>query len=67
MVHPAFVTVEAKVEEDMFLDALLSIGLALSRGINGDMVAKLRSALRARHDPLGVLDMDMIVAIAAEV
>ena len=63
LVHPAFVMVEAKVEEDMFLDALLSIGLALSRGINGGMVAKLRSALRARHD----MDMDVLVAIAAQV
>ena len=38
LVHPAFMLVEARVEEDMFVDALLSIGLALSRGVSADMV-----------------------------
>ena len=64
LVHPAFVLVEPRVEEDMFLDALLSVGLALSRGGSADMVSLVRLELRERHDQE---DIDQIVAIIAQV
>ena len=50
LVHPAFMYVESRVEEDMFLDALLSIGLALSRGVSADMVSLVHFELQERHD-----------------
>ena len=64
LVHPAFMLVEAKVEEDMFVDALLSIGLALSRGVSADMVGLVRRELRGRHDRE---DLDPVVALIAQV
>lgn len=64
LAHPAFVLVEPRVEEDMFLDALLSVGLALSRGVSADMVRLVRLELRERHDQE---DIDLIVAIIAQV
>ena len=63
-VHPAFVLVEPRVEEDMFLDALLSVGLALSRGVSADIVSLVRTELRGRHDRG---DIDPIVSIIAQV
>ena len=56
--------VKARVEEDMLLDALLSIGLALSRGVPADTARVLRVKLRARHD---VEDLDTLVAIVSQV
>ena len=64
LVHPAFMLVEARVEEDMFVDALLSIGLALSRGVSADMVGRVRRELRDRHDRQ---DLDPVVALIAQV
>ena len=64
LVHPAFQLVESKVEEDMFLDALLSIGLALSRSVSADMVDLVRLELRERHDRE---ELDPVVAITAQV
>jgi hypothetical protein len=64
LVHPAFMLVEAKVEQDMFVDALLSIGLALSRGVSADMVGLVRQELRGRHDRQ---DLDPVVALIAQV
>ena len=64
LVHPAFMLVEARVEEDMFLDALLSIGLATSRGVSSDMVGLVRRELRERHDRE---TLDPVVAITAQV
>ena len=48
----------------MFLDALLSIGLALSRGVSADMMGLVRRELRGRHDRQ---DLDPVVAIIAQV
>ena len=61
LVHPALVVMHDRIEEDMFLDALLSLGLALSRGVPARMVKALRVDLRARHDG----EFDAFVAIIA--
>ena len=64
LVHPLFELVEARVEEDLFVDALLSIGLALSRGVSANMVRLVRRELRERHDGE---DFDPVVVITAQV
>ena len=66
LVHPVFQLVESRVEEDMSLDALLSIGLALSRWVSADMMDLVRAELRDRYR-YDREEFDQVVAITAQV
>ena len=62
--HRAFVLVEDLVVEVVFVDALLSISLAVSKAVPASKVSSVRAELRSWHDPQ---EVGQIVAIMTQV